>query len=95
MRPPNVRPPRAIPGARFSGYDPDTRGTAVRSLVQPDITALLAMERPTRVRLVVFDPRAPGVIVSVKHFDHREPAIEAAGRIEKMPTAVVVDGPDR
>ena len=95
MRPPNVRPPRALPGQRFSGYDPDARGTAIRPLDVADIEALLAMPRPTRVRLVVFDPRTAGVVLSTQHFHKREDAIAASGRIEKMPCAVVVDGPDR
>lgn len=66
----------------------------VRPLDVADIEAIVAMARPTRVRLVVFDPRQAGRIMVVRHFDRREPAIAAAERVSGLPTAVVVDGPD-
>lgn len=94
MRPPNVRAPRPPMGKQLR--EPiELAPTAVRPLDVADIKAIVAMDRPTRVRLVVFDPRRAGRIMVVRHFDRREPAIAAAERVSGLPTAVVVDGPDR
>lgn len=36
-----------------------------------------------------------GLVVSVRHFHAREPAIAAAALIDRLPSAVVGDGPER
>lgn len=95
MRPPGARVIPPSPRALRQMYDPTPKTATVRPLVELDVHALLALERPTAVRVVVFDAREPGRILSVRHFEAREPALQAADAVSGLPTAVIVDGPDR